>query len=176
MVILQPVNFALGWPAYDLPMMSKKQQYSNIHDEPTFRRAVDYLCGIDLVLADIVERHGAPPRWQRAPGFASLLYIILEQQVSLASARAVYRRLSALAESLTPESFLLLDDAQLQGTGFSRQKIIYGRTLAQAHSMLSRSAAKPLRTSRAQLSAGTPSSLSPIAGTGAPAGSMLIPA
>ncbi len=108
------------------------QQYPNIHDEPTFRRAVDYLCGIDLVLADIVERHGAPPRWQRAPGFASLLYIILEQQVSLASARAVYRRLSALAEPLTPESFLLLDDAQLQGTGFSRQKIIYGRILAQA--------------------------------------------
>ncbi len=70
--------------------------------------------------------------WAREPGFPTLLHIILEQQVSLASARAAFDKLSALAAPLTPERFLELDDATLKAAGFSRQKTGYGRNLAQA--------------------------------------------
>ncbi len=75
---------------------------------------------------------GPPPLWAREPGFATLLYIILEQQVSLASARAAYSRLLDAASPLTPERFLTLDDETLRAIGFSRQKTRYGRELARA--------------------------------------------
>ena len=84
----------------------------------------------DPDLAAIVARYGAPPGWARDPGFATLLHIILEQQVSLASARAAYEKLLAIVELLTPQAFLALDDATLRAVGFSRQKAAYGRHLA----------------------------------------------
>ena len=59
--------------------------------------------------------------WDRPPGFASLLHIMLEQQVSLASARATFDRLKALADPLTAENLLRLDDLALRTAGFSRQ-------------------------------------------------------
>ncbi len=79
-----------------------------------------------------MERYGPPPLWDRAPGFATLLHIVLEQQVSLASARAAFDRLTAVADPLTPERFLALSDAELLTIGFSRQKARYGRALARA--------------------------------------------
>jgi len=94
--------------------------------------AVEYLAGRDPDLAAVVQRHGPPPLWARRPGFGTLLHIILEQQVSLASARAAYRKLCALANPLTPARFLTLDDAMLKAVGFSRQKAAYGRGLATA--------------------------------------------
>ena len=66
------------------------------------------------------------------PGFATLLHIILEQQVSLASAQAAFDRLRAAADPLRPERFLELTDAELLAIGFSRQKARYGRALATA--------------------------------------------
>jgi DNA-3-methyladenine glycosylase II len=98
----------------------------------TLTAAVLELTHRDPDLAAVVQRHGPPPLWARRPGFGTLLHIILEQQVSLASARAAYRRLQAAAEPLTPERFLALDDATLKRIGFSRQKTRYGRELAQA--------------------------------------------
>src|SRR5689334_15482828 len=89
--------------------------------------AVEYLSSRDPDLAAVVQRHGPPPLWARRPGFGTLLHIILEQQVSLASARAAYRKLGAVADPLTPASFLALDDATLKAVGFSRQKAAYGR-------------------------------------------------
>ena len=77
-----------------------------------------------------MARHGPPPLWDRPPGFGTLVHIILEQQVSLASARAAYDRLLAATDPLTPEAFLVLDDAELLAIGFSRQKARYGRALA----------------------------------------------
>ncbi|HYE34196.1 hypothetical protein [Methylocaldum sp.] len=70
--------------------------------------------------------------WAREPGFSTLIRIILEQQVSLASARATYERLLASVAPLTPEGFLALHDIALGKIGFSRQKIAYGRYLAQS--------------------------------------------
>jgi len=95
-------------------------------------RAVDFLALRDKSLASVVERYGMPPLWPREPGFPTLLHIILEQQVSLASAKTAFDRLSAAIGPPTPETFLTLDDAQLKTIGFSRQKTRYGRELAQA--------------------------------------------
>ncbi len=94
--------------------------------------AVQVLAHRDPHFAAIVAAHGPPPLWQRPPGFATLLAIILEQQVSLASAQATFRRLLALTNPLSPATFLALDDATLRAIGFSRQKTLYGRVLARA--------------------------------------------
>jgi DNA-3-methyladenine glycosylase II len=101
-------------------------------DERSLARGVRYLAARDPDLAMIQARLGSPPLWLRTPGFPTLVHIILEQQVSLASARAAYERLCALARPLTPRRFLALDDATLKGVGFSRQKTAYVRHLARA--------------------------------------------
>src|SRR6202007_3419056 len=75
---------------------------------------------------------GPPPLWVREPGFPTLVYIILEQQVSLASAKAAFDRLRAAVCPLTPGRFLKLSDAELLRIGFSRQKTLYTRLLAES--------------------------------------------
>jgi DNA-3-methyladenine glycosylase II len=70
--------------------------------------------------------------WARRPGFATLIHIILEQQVSLASAKAAFVRLQAAIAPITPRKFLTLNDSQLKTIGFSRQKTAYVRKLAEA--------------------------------------------
>ncbi len=85
----------------------------------------------DPHLAEVLQALGPPPLWSREPGFPTLLYIILEQQVSLASARAAFSRLVTALGSITPEAFLTLSDLELKAIGFSRQKAAYGRNLAQ---------------------------------------------
>jgi DNA-3-methyladenine glycosylase II len=94
--------------------------------------ALAELAAGDVDLAGLVQRNGPPPEWRREPGFATLLHIILEQQVSLASAQAALDRLLAAADPLTPGRFLALTDEQLLAIGFSRQKARYGRALAAA--------------------------------------------
>ena len=101
-------------------------------DEETLLLGVQTLGQRDPDLAQITARLGPPPLWPREPGFATLIQIILEQQVSLASARAAFQRLLAAADPLTPERFLQLDDDTLKAAGLSRQKAGYGRSLAQA--------------------------------------------
>ena len=70
--------------------------------------------------------------WSRRPGFATLVYVILEQQVSLASAKAAFGRLRRVASPLTPANLLALDLRTLKAVGFSRQKADYCRCLARA--------------------------------------------
>jgi DNA-3-methyladenine glycosylase II len=86
----------------------------------------------DPDLAAVVQRFGLPPLWERSPGFATLLHIILEQQVSLSSAQAAFDRLRVAVDPLTPTGFLALSDEELLRIGFSRQKARYGRALAAA--------------------------------------------
>ena len=83
-------------------------------------------------LGTVLKKHGPPPLWDREPGFATLLQIILEQQVSLASAKACYNKLSVRVGEITPQSLLASTDAQLKKDGFSRQKTAYARHLAEA--------------------------------------------
>lgn len=98
----------------------------------SFTYGLEVLAKIDSDLARILETLGSPPRWERESGFPTLLRIILEQQVSLAAANAVFNRLAGVVISLTPENFLKLGDVQLQEIGFSRQKMRYCRELADA--------------------------------------------
>ena len=101
-------------------------------NQTSFTVAVKKLVKSDRDLARIIDDLGHPHQWQRQPGFATLIRIILEQQVSLSSAKAAFERLLDAVEKLTPDRFLSLDDAELKTVGFSRQKTRYGRELARA--------------------------------------------
>src|SRR5579863_5240972 len=101
-------------------------------DEPTFIQTVRELARRDEDLSRVVQSYGRPPLWVREPGFPTLVYIILEQQVSLASARALFDRLQRAVKPLTPGRFLKLTEAEMRVLGFSRQKTLYTRLLADA--------------------------------------------
>ena len=101
-------------------------------DEEALARGLSYLSARDPDLARILEELGPPPMWEREAGFPTLLRIILEQKISLASAGAVYDRLNAVCCRLTPERFLELDDDALKTIGFSRRKMDYVRDLARS--------------------------------------------
>lgn len=102
-------------------------------DETSIAEAIRILAQQDPDLARIVKNLGPPPFWKREPGFPTLVYLILEQQVSLASAKASYERLIAVTGTpLHPEAFLKLNARTLRRIGFSRQKARYCRLLAQS--------------------------------------------
>jgi DNA-3-methyladenine glycosylase II len=101
-------------------------------DASAFESAATTLCDADAGLAAIVERHGLPEFWARDPGLETLVLLILEQQVSLASARAAYDRLEQRLGGLTTAGILTSGDAELRADGFSRQKARYVRALAAA--------------------------------------------
>lgn len=98
----------------------------------TMLEGVTFLSAIDPDLANIYANLGLPPLWAREPGFPTLVHIILEQQVSLASAKAAFMKLQVAAGVVTPETFLKYKDDELKGFGFSRQKTAYCRMLAQS--------------------------------------------
>jgi DNA-3-methyladenine glycosylase II len=93
-------------------------------------RAAAELARRDPGIGRLYARNGAPPLWGRPEGFATLVKIILEQQVSLASAAAAYGRLESALGRVTPERFEQLDDAALRAIGFSGQKAGYCRGVA----------------------------------------------
>ncbi|MDI1240985.1 MAG: DNA-3-methyladenine glycosylase 2 family protein [bacterium] len=86
----------------------------------------------DPCLRIVHKTYGVPPLWDREPGFATLLQIILEQQVSLASAKACFDKLLACVGNVTPRAVLALSDSELRTVGFSRQKTAYARHLSEA--------------------------------------------
>lgn len=86
----------------------------------------------DADLQQILHCHGLPPLWSRSPNFATLVQIILEQQVSLASAQAAVRKLKQKIGRITPRNLLELSDGQMKACYFSRQKTIYARHVAEA--------------------------------------------
>src|SRR5205814_1977904 len=102
-----------------------------IYAPQRLEEGIDALAGEPVFYA-ILDRAGEPRFRRRRNGFPTLLHIILEQQVSIDAAAAMHRRLSGLCHPLAPEPFLALDDATLRTCGFSRQKMDYGRRLAQA--------------------------------------------
>ena len=112
--------------------MLKRNNVPNPLNERSLAVAARKLAASDPDLARIVTAYGLPPLWERAPGFATLVYIILEQQVSLASAKAAFHRLQATLGHLTPDNFLTLSNTELKTIGFSRQKSLYAQLLAEA--------------------------------------------
>ena len=95
-------------------------------------KAIKYLSKKDKDLAALYEADGVPPLWARRPGFTTLIKIILEQQVSLASAKAVYRKLERNIKPFTPIRFKELGIAYLKSLGVTRQKSSYCINIAVA--------------------------------------------
>ena len=104
----------------------------NRFDKSNFHSYCDVLSAKDAHLAAVIKRYGYPPMWTRTASFPTLVQIILEQQVSLASAKAAFSQLRKKTGVVTPVRLLKLSDAELKGCYFSRQKIIYSRELASA--------------------------------------------
>jgi DNA-3-methyladenine glycosylase II len=84
------------------------------------------------LFAVIHDQYGPPPNWSRPPGFISLSKIILEQQVSLASAQAHFTKLDNYLPEFSPKEILKLTDAEMLTCQISRQKAKYLRALSTA--------------------------------------------
>ena len=100
-------------------------------DKDNFNSLCDIVTSRDKDLKGVISTYGYPPLWIRPNTFETLVLTILEQQVSLASAYAAYKKLKEKIK-ISPENLLLLTDEELRSCYFSRQKIVYTRELAQA--------------------------------------------
>jgi len=101
-------------------------------DDAALRRAARELAARDPDLAGILDRHGPPPLWDRPAGFATLVSIVLEQQVSLASGAAARERLERAAGAIEPEAIVALGEEGARAAGLTRQKARYVVGLAEA--------------------------------------------
>lgn len=101
-------------------------------NEENLGAACEELAKIDADLAFIFQTYGKPPLWKRETNFATLIHIILEQQVSLASALSAFNKLKEKLGEITPEGVLKLTGEELKAAYFSRQKTVYARELAKA--------------------------------------------
>ncbi|MET0753280.1 MAG: DNA-3-methyladenine glycosylase 2 family protein [Pyrinomonadaceae bacterium] len=101
-------------------------------NEENLGAACAKLAKTDADLAFIFQTYGQPPLWKREANFATLIHIILEQQVSLASALSAFNKLQEKLGEITPEGVLSLTDEELKAAYFSRQKTVYARELAKA--------------------------------------------
>lgn len=104
----------------------------NTFTKDNFIYYCDLLAATDADLRNIIEQYGYPPFWSRTASFPTLIHIILEQQVSLASAKAAFLKLEATIGHITPEKILRLSDEEMKACYFSRQKIIYARHLTES--------------------------------------------
>ncbi|MEO1615978.1 MAG: DNA-3-methyladenine glycosylase 2 family protein [Planctomycetota bacterium] len=97
----------------------------------TLLKGAKWLASVDPALEGVLEKHGPPPLLRRPATFATLVHIILEQQVSVESAKSTFDRLKATSEgTLTPEHVTELGPDRLRELGFSRQKARYAAALA----------------------------------------------
>lgn len=97
-----------------------------------YRLICDHLARNDKDLKSILRVYGYPPMWTRGNSFETLVHIILEQQVSLASALAALNKLKKKTKKITAGKILLLTDEELRACFVSRQKTVYVRGLADA--------------------------------------------
>lgn len=96
-----------------------------------FYSICDHLAVRDPDLAAIIRQYGYPPMWMRPNSFETLVHIILEQQVSLASALSALNKLREYVSELTPDRIIPLTDTEMRACYVSRQKAGYIRYLAQ---------------------------------------------
>jgi DNA-3-methyladenine glycosylase II len=104
----------------------------NYLNDNNLKTAVKHLCKVDKDLAAIYKTDGVPPLWARKPGFATLIKIILEQQVSLASAKTINNKLHKNIKPFTPSKFIDVGTSGLRKLGITRQKSSYCINLAKA--------------------------------------------
>ena len=98
----------------------------------SLKEGTAYLASRDKDLAHLFQTDGVPPLWARKPCFSTLIHIILEQQVSLASALAMYRRLEQNLLPFTPQRFVIAGSSYLRSLGVTRQKSAYCINVANA--------------------------------------------
>lgn len=110
---------------------SGKNRVPRFHKD-NFHILCNKLAETEPAFRSIIEVYGYPPMWTRANNFATLIHIILEQQVSLASAKAAFNKLKEKTGSITPQKIFALSDQEMRACYFSRQKTIYARHLAGA--------------------------------------------
>lgn len=103
-----------------------------LFDESTFDEAVVLLTSEDAALRRVTSEHGRPEFWRRPKGFATLVLLILEQQVTLESGAAVFRRLQTEVGAVTPARILRSSVESLNRIGLTRQKSSYVLGLAEA--------------------------------------------
>ena len=101
-------------------------------EQSKFHQLCDRLAAGDPQLKGILDAIGYPPFWTRPNSYETLVLTILEQQVSLLSAYAAYKRLKEKIDPVTPAALLALSDEELRLCSFTRQKIVYARGLATA--------------------------------------------
>jgi len=101
-------------------------------NEKSLAIAAKSVAMIDQDFARILANNGPPPLWEREPGFVTLIRIILEQQVSLASADAMFQRLQKNINPLTPATVTSAGELFLRTFGVTRQKAAYFINVAQA--------------------------------------------
>lgn len=111
--------------------LNKIQLQPSLNEESLARAAV-CLALRDQELASIFERLGPPPLWARRPGFPTLVNIILEQQVSLAAAATMFKRMKKNVVPLHPARMIELGEDHLKSLGLTRQKTAYCLDLAQS--------------------------------------------
>ena len=97
-----------------------------------YQSICEELAANDADLQQIINTYGYPPFWSRPNTFESLVHIILEQQVSLASALSALNKLKERAQEITPARILLLTDEEMRACYVSRQKNSYIKFLAEA--------------------------------------------
>ncbi|MEM6972537.1 MAG: DNA-3-methyladenine glycosylase 2 family protein [Pseudomonadota bacterium] len=102
--------------------------------------------------AEALAATGPLPLRRRPGGFPALLKAICGQQLSVASAEAVWRRLEGVG-ACTPDGIVVLDDAALRDCGLSRQKIAYARAIAEAGLDFDALAAMPEEEAVAEMTA-----------------------
>lgn len=104
-----------------------------ILDEPALAHAMEQLRALDCEhILRMIEAAGHPPLRKRDDGFAGLAWIIISQQVSTASARAIFARVAARYEPLDHRPFLHASDEDLKSCGLSAPKMRTLRAVAQA--------------------------------------------
>lgn len=96
-----------------------------------FHLICDKLSRKDRELRRIIKQYGYPPMWTRPATFQTLILTILEQQVSLASAYAAFKKLKEKIGYVTPAKLLQLSDEEMRACYFTRQKTGYARGLAE---------------------------------------------
>ncbi len=140
----EPLDNGLGWVMSDnpgvttadsrtlgpLPLSTMWPMVCRL-DAESFVEGTALLAAEEPALAAVVAEHGVPQFWCREPGFATLTLFILEQQVSLESGAAVFRRLLEATGEIEPGSILGLGPAGLAAVGITRQKTGYILSIAE---------------------------------------------
>lgn len=95
-------------------------------------QALQYLCEKDAIFKNIIDAYGLPVIPSRPQGFETLVLLILEQQVSIDSAKATFLKIRAKVVTFEPEILLSVSDEDFRSLGVSRQKTKYIKCLSEA--------------------------------------------